>query len=138
MTVQGGLSRARITGGSALAAAGLLVATLSLVEARDELSLASVTLIYLACVVAVAVVGGVWPALAAAVASAVLVNYFFVPRFHTFAVDGPDYVITLLVYVTVAATVAVAVDLAARQRASAARHGVEAHESPPRCCTSPM
>jgi len=77
-------------------------------------------------VVTVAVLGGLWPALAAALASDLLVNFFLVPPYHTFTVEHRDNVITLLVYVAVASTVAVAVDLAARQRATATRTGVEA------------
>ncbi|MEV6316095.1 ATP-binding protein [Streptomyces sp. NPDC051776] len=108
------------------AAAGLAVLTAALVPARGELSLASIVLIFLAAVVVVAATGGVWVALAAAFASDVLVNFFFVPPFHTLDVENRDLVITLVVYVAVAVTVSVAVDLAARQRAAAARSGVEA------------
>ncbi|MEV0649618.1 ATP-binding protein [Phytomonospora sp. NPDC050363] len=128
MGMMGGLGGARIVGGAALAAVGLTLATTALVAVRGTIALASVTLVYLACVVAVAAVGGVWPAIFAALASDVLLNYFFVLPFHAFTVDSPDNAITLLVYVTVAVTVAVAVDLAARQRAAAARHGVESRE----------
>ncbi|MDI1462180.1 DUF4118 domain-containing protein [Catellatospora sp. KI3] len=109
-----------------LAAAGLALLTAILVPLRDTLALASVVLLYLAAVVAVAVIGGLWPALAAAVASDILVNFFFVPPYHTLTVDDPDNLITLLVYVAVAVTVSVAVDVAARQRAAAARSGIEA------------
>jgi two-component system sensor histidine kinase KdpD len=76
--------------------------------------------------VAVAAVGGVWPGLAAAAASDLLLNWFFVPPFHTLSVERRDNLIALLVYVLVAVTVSVAVDLAARQRAAAARSGIEA------------
>ena len=76
--------------------------------------------------VAVAALGGLRPALAAAVASDLLVNFFFVPPFHTLTVEDPDHVIVLVVYVAVAVTVSLAVELAARQRATAARAGVEA------------
>lgn len=126
MTTMGGLSGRRIIGGTVLAVAGLTIATTSLVPVRETFSLAGITLVYLACVVTVAAVGGVWPGLAAAIVSDVMVNYFFVPPYHTFDVDGPDDVVTLVVYIAVAVGVAVAVDLAARQRASAARRGVEA------------
>ena len=112
--------------GSALAAAGLAGATAVLVGVRDDLGLASVVLIYLVIVVAVAVVGGMWPALGTAVASDLLVNFFFVAPFHTFTVESRDNLITVLVYVAVAITVSLAVNLAARQRAAAARHGIEA------------
>ncbi|MEU3861728.1 ATP-binding protein [Streptomyces sp. NPDC028722] len=108
------------------AAAGLAVLALALVPVRDSLSLASIVLIYLTAVVLVAATSGLRLALAAAVASDVLVNFFFVPPFHTLTVENRDLVITLTVYVVVATTVSVAVDLAARQRAAAARSGVEA------------
>jgi K+-sensing histidine kinase KdpD len=121
-----GLGWARLLGGVALAAAGLVGATAALVGVRDDIGLGSVVLIYLVIVVAVAVVGGVWPALGTAVASDLLVNFFFVPPVHTFTVESRDNLITVLVYVAVAITVSLAVNLAARQRATAARHGVEA------------
>lgn len=121
-----GLGRRRTLTGFALAIGGLVGLTGGLVPARDSLALASVVLLYLVAVVVVAVVGGVWPALATAAASDLLVNFFFVPPFHTFTVESRDHVITLVVYVVVAITVSFAVDLAARQRAAAARNGIEA------------
>jgi len=124
-TPVGGLGRARTTAGTILAGLGLAGLTAGLVPARDSLALASVVLLYLVVVVAVAAVGGLWPALATAVASDLAVNFFFVPPYHTLAVESPDHVITLVVYVAVAITVSVAVDLAARQRAEAARTGIE-------------
>jgi two-component system sensor histidine kinase KdpD len=98
--------------------------TLGLIHGRPALT--SVALLYLVPVVVVAAIGGVWLGLAAAAASDLLLNWFFVPPFHTLAVDRRDNLIALLVYVLVAVAVAVAVDLAARQRAAAARSGIEA------------
>src|SRR5262245_22397907 len=117
---------ARLLVGSLTAALGLALLTVVLVPLRDNLSLASVVLLYLVAVVVVAGMAGLWFALAAAVASDLLVNFFFVPPFHTFSVAQPDHLITLLVYVGAAIAVSVAVDLAARQRAAAARSGIEA------------
>lgn len=116
----------RFAAGVVLAGAGLVVLTAILVPLRDDLALASVVLLYLVVVVATAVVGGLAPSLAAAVASDLVVNFFFVPPFHTLTVESRDHVITLVVYVAVAMTVSFAMDLAARQRAAAARTGVEA------------
>ena len=121
-----GLGRTRTLAGVLLGVFGLAGLTAALVPHRDRLALASMVLLYLVVVVAVAVAGGLWPALAAALASDLLVNFFLVPPYHTFTVEHRDNVITLLVYVAVAATVAVAVDLAARQRAAAARTSIEA------------
>jgi two-component system, OmpR family, sensor histidine kinase KdpD len=112
--------------GLAVAAVGLAVLTVILVDLRDTLSLASIVLLYLVVVVATAVVGGLTPSLIAALASDLVVNFYFVPPFHTLTVEHRDQVISLVVYVAVAITVSLAMDLAARQRAAAARTGVEA------------
>jgi K+-sensing histidine kinase KdpD len=121
-----GPGRTRTLAGALAGALGLAGLTAVLVPNRGELALGSIVLIYLTVVVTVAVVGGLWPGLAAALASDLLVNFFFVPPYHTFTVEHRDNVITLLVYVAVASTVAVAVDLAARQRAAAALSGIDA------------
>jgi two-component system, OmpR family, sensor histidine kinase KdpD len=118
-------SSTRALAAALLGVVGLAGLTAVLVPHRGQLALASMVLLYLVVVVAVAVVGGLWVALAAALASDLLVNFFLVPPYHTFTVEHRDNVITLLVYVAVASTVAVAVDLAARQRAAAARNGIE-------------
>ena len=120
-------SRVRAWIGAALGIVGLVGLTLGLTPARSGgLTLTSVALLYLVPVVIVAGVGGVWIGLAAAAASDALLNWFFVPPLHTLAVERRDNLIALLVYVLVAVTVSVAVDLAARQRAAAARSGIEA------------
>jgi K+-sensing histidine kinase KdpD len=111
--------------GAGLAVVGLAGLTAALVPGRSSLAVASVALLYLVPVVAVAVIGGIWPALVTAVAADLLVNFFFVPPLHTFTVERRDNVITLVVYLLVAAAVAVAVDVAARQREQAARRDAE-------------
>ena len=112
--------------GVLLGAAGLAGLTAVLVPLRADLALASVVLLYLAVVVVTAVVGGLPSSLAAAVASDLAVNFFFVPPHHTLTVDSRDNLITLVVYIAVAVTVSLAMDVAARQRAAAARTGLEA------------
>ncbi len=116
----------RLLAGVLLAVGGLTALTAGLALLPVDLSLASVVLLYLVIVVATAVVGGLTPSLAAAVASDLLVNFFFVPPYHTLTVESRDHVIVLIVYVAVAITVSLAMDLAARQRAAAARTGIEA------------
>ena len=73
-----------------------------------------------------AAVGGLWPALLVAIAADLLVNFFFIPPYHTLLVEDPQHVIVLVIYVLVAASVSIAVDVAARQRATAARRDTEA------------
>ena len=48
---------------------------------------------------AAAAVGGLRPALAAAVGADLLVNFFFIPPYHTFVVETRDHAIVLAVYV---------------------------------------
>jgi K+-sensing histidine kinase KdpD len=104
----------------------LPVETTILVALRDALALESVLLLYLLAVVVVAVLGGLVPAVAACVASLLLANYFFTTPYETLTVDQRDSVIALIVFVMVAATVSVTVDLAITSRVSAARSSTEA------------
>ncbi|SDY96279.1 two-component system, OmpR family, sensor histidine kinase KdpD [Micromonospora pattaloongensis] len=115
----------RIWLGAAVGGAGLAACTLLLAPHRHAVSLAGITLLYLIPVVATAAVGGPWPALAAVAGADLLVNFFFIPPYHTFVVETRDHVIVLAVYILVAAAVAAAVEVAARQRARAARRDAE-------------
>ncbi|MCU1626182.1 MAG: osmosensitive channel signal transduction histidine kinase, partial [Pseudonocardia sp.] len=74
------------------ALAGLVVLpllTVCLTLLRDVLNLPSQMLLYLIAVVVVARVGGLAPALAAAVAAAVLLDHYFVPPLYDFDVADP-------------------------------------------------
>jgi K+-sensing histidine kinase KdpD len=119
-------ARRRVRTGVVVAVLALATLTAILLPLRDHVSLAGVILLYLVAVVATAVAGGLSVSLATAVVANLLINFFFVPPYHTFRVASGDNVITLIVSVAVAITVSVAMDLAARQRAAAARTGVEA------------
>ncbi len=95
--------------------------TAALVPAQSSLSLSDDLLIYLVGVVAVAVVGGFWPAVVAAVAASLLLNWFFTPPVHTFTIEDPQNMLALLLFITVAVTVSSVVHLAARRAVQAAR-----------------
>jgi K+-sensing histidine kinase KdpD len=121
-----GLPPVRRRVGLLLAAAGLPALTATLVPARSALSLGSVLLLYLLAVVVISVVGGLIAAILAAVSSFLLANFFLTPPFHTLVVEDDDSVIALLVFLAVAVTVSVLVDVAARRQADAARSEAEA------------
>jgi K+-sensing histidine kinase KdpD len=123
--VLGLAARRRLTG-LALATLGLPLLTLALVALRDSLSLGSVLLLYLLLVVGIAVVGGVVASFVAAIASVLLVNWYFIPPLHTLQIDSRDNVVALVVFVGVAAVVSTATELAARSRAALARSEAEA------------
>jgi K+-sensing histidine kinase KdpD len=112
---------------------GLLLATVTLATVtallehwRGGLSLASVLLVYVLVVVAVSTLGGMVDGLVTAVASFALANFFLTPPYRTFFVEGRDSVVALSVFLAVAVVVSVLVDVAASQRARAARTEAEA------------
>ncbi|WP_214415562.1 sensor histidine kinase [Sphaerisporangium fuscum] len=121
-----GLPGSRRGAAFVLAAVALPALTAVLVALRGTLALESVLLLYLLAVVVVAVVGGTWPALVAAVASFLLANFFFAEPLGTFFVSGRDSLIALTVFLAVAVTVSVTVDMAARRRVAESRSRMEA------------
>jgi two-component system, OmpR family, sensor histidine kinase KdpD len=121
----GGLDRRRqITG--VLLVAILPLLTAALLPAQHALSLPDDLMIFLAAVVGVAVVGGFWPAVLAAVTASLLLNWYFTPPVHTFTIADPQNMLDLLLFVTVAVTVSSVVHLAARRAVQAARSKQEA------------
>ena len=112
--------------GVLLAAVGLPLLTALLVAARPGLSLTDDLLIYLVAVVALAVIGGFWPAVLAAASASLLLNWYFTPPLHTFTIDKPDNLLALLLFVTVAVAVSSVVHLAAVRAGQAARSREEA------------
>jgi two-component system, OmpR family, sensor histidine kinase KdpD len=121
----GGLSPKRRWQGAALAAVILPLLTVLLTTSRSSLNLTSDLLAYLLAVVAVSLVGGAYPGIAAAVAASVLLNYYFTPPIHRFTIAAHDNVIALIAFVAVAAVVSGVVDLAARRTTQAARAQAE-------------
>ena len=121
-----GLNQRRQLAGVVIATVGLPVLTLLLTAMRQQVSLADDLLIYLCLVVAVAVVGGFWPAILAAVAASLLLNWFFTEPVHTFTIAKPDNLLALLLFVVVATAVSSVVHLSARRALAAARSNAEA------------
>ena len=61
-----------------------------------------VVLLYIPAVLITAVNAGLWPALAAAVASALAYNYYFTAPYRTLLIDSPTDVVTVLILFVVA------------------------------------
>ena len=99
--------------------------TALLLPFRGESALAPVLLLYLLAVVVIAVVGGMAPGLASAVASFLLANFVLTEPYYTLRVAVVERVVELLVFVVVAVLVSLTVDIGARHRASAERHRLE-------------
>jgi two-component system, OmpR family, sensor histidine kinase KdpD len=122
----GGIDARRRLAGVLLAAALLPALTAVLAAWRMHLNLADDLLIYLVAVVTITVVGGFWPAVLAAVAASLLLNWFFTEPLHTFTIGEPKNLLALLLFVTVAVAVSSVVHLAARRAVQAARAREEA------------
>jgi two-component system, OmpR family, sensor histidine kinase KdpD len=120
-----GIDVRRQLAGAALAVAGLPLLTALLAAWRQHLNLSDDLLIYLVAVVAVTVVGGFWPAVFAAVAASLLLNWYFTEPLHTFTIAEPKNLLALVLFVTVAVAVSSVVHLAARREADAASSAKE-------------
>jgi two-component system sensor histidine kinase KdpD len=122
---RGGLSTRRKLRGYSL---GLLLPpllTLALTPSRGQLNLVSDVLLFLVLTVVVALVGGLAPALIAAVLGSALLNYYFTPPLHTWSISETNNALGLLVFILVATLVSSTVDQAARRTRQAARAAAE-------------
>ncbi len=117
--------RRRLQG--AVAALVLLpLLTFALSRVRADLNLPSDILLYLAVVIVVALIGGLWPALAAAVVGSLLLNYYFTPPLYTFTISDKNNALALLEFIGVAALVSVLVERVVRRTTEAGRASAEA------------
>ncbi len=99
--------------------------SLLLVPVRGHLNLVSDMLLFLLLTVIVALIGGLSPALIAAVAGSLLLNYYFTPPLHTLSIRDTNNALALFVFILVAMLVSSTVDLAARRTREAARSAAE-------------
>ncbi len=122
---QGGLPLRRRLAGYVLAAVLAPLLTLMLANLRGDLKLTSDMLVFLAGIVAVALVGGLVPAVLAAVAFSLLLNYYFTPPIYKFTIAQANNALALIIFVAMALVVSSVVDRAARRTKQAARAGAE-------------
>lgn len=123
-----GISRRRQFLGAAVAVVGLTAVAAGLAGHRDEVLLSTPVLLALSVVVAVAIIGGIRPALPSAVAGFLLLNFVFTQPYGTFDVHRFDQALALAVYLATAVAVSVVVGFAARRHDDAVRAGAEAAE----------
>ena len=91
-----------------------------------ELTLTTHALVGLCAVVVVAFLGGLWPAVLAAVLDAALINYFVTPPVWALSVEDPQNFLVLLVYLGVGVVISLVVSLAGRRSRAAALSSAEA------------
>jgi two-component system sensor histidine kinase KdpD len=93
---------------------------------RELFDLPTDVVLFFLAAVGVALIGGLGPALTAAVLSGLLLNFFFTPPIYSLTIAEPKNIVTVLAMVGVGVMVALVVDRAARRAAQAARARTEA------------
>ncbi|MGW4484215.1 DUF4118 domain-containing protein [Amycolatopsis sp. NPDC004368] len=120
------LAPSRLVLGWLLSLALPILATGLGVLLRDTVEFSTDVILYVLATVIVALVGGLGPAVVAAVFGAGLLNFFFTPPLYTLNVHSPQNVVTLVAMIVVAVLVALVVASAARRGSQAARARTEA------------
>ena len=108
-----GLGRGRQLAGLALAVLILPALTAGLTALHARVPLVNDLLLHLVALVGITLVGGFWPAVAAAIAASLLLNWYVIPPVHTWTIERPQNLLALLLFVTVAVSVSSLVHLAA-------------------------
>ncbi|BDV29838.1 DUF4118 domain-containing protein [Microbacterium terricola] len=117
-------ARRRILGFAVAIVGGPLLSWLLLSFPGDE-AITSDVLAYQLLVVVVALIGGIWPALFAAVLSGLTLDFLFIEPLYTVTIADPLHVLSLVLYVVIAILVSGVVDQAARRSRSAQRAAAE-------------
>ncbi|HEY5904979.1 MAG TPA: DUF4118 domain-containing protein, partial [Actinomycetota bacterium] len=121
----GSLSRRRLIAGFVVAlTAGPLLSWL-LSTFHTETSITSDVLAYQLLVIVVALIGGIWPGLFAAVLSGLSLNYLFVEPLYTLTIADPRQFLALVLYIVNVLLVSYVVDQAARRTREARRAAAE-------------
>ncbi|HWS36290.1 MAG TPA: DUF4118 domain-containing protein, partial [Actinoplanes sp.] len=119
------LSKRRRIAGFLMVLAGLPLLT-GILLVVPEPTLISEILLFLVMVVGVALVGGLWPALLAAVTGSLLLNWFFTEPLGGLTIARGENLLALGIFVVVAMAVSWVVDKAARTTRQAAEAAAEA------------
>lgn len=121
----GGITRARQLAGFVTLAAVLPLLTWAMSGWTDSTSLIGVVVAYQFVVIVVALIGGIWPAVLAALSSGLVIDFFFIAPVHTITIDRPSHLAVLLLTVLSAVLVSYVVDQAARRSRLAQRAEAE-------------
>ncbi|WGD37949.1 ATP-binding protein [Lysinibacter sp. HNR] len=122
---RGSLTWRRRLAGFALTAVAWPLITWLLVTFRTEDSITSDVLTYQLLVMVVALVGGIWAALFAALVSGITLDFFILEPINTITVAQPLHALALFLYIVNAIVVSYLVDQAARRTRIARRAAAE-------------
>ncbi|MFM5886294.1 MAG: DUF4118 domain-containing protein [Novosphingobium sp.] len=106
----------------AAALAGVALATAAGLQIVQRWGGEPVVLLYIPAVLAAAIYAGLWPALVAALASALSYNYWFTAPYHTLLIDKPADIVTVVVLFAVAVVTSQLAGNLRRQGRLAAAH----------------
>ena len=121
------VSRRRLLGGYVMALSGTALLAASLALTPQLHGLPTETMLFMALVVATALVGGLLPAVLGAVLASLLLNFLFVPPTGTLTIASPENALALAVFLVTGVAVASVVDRAARRTTEAVRARTEAN-----------
>lgn len=121
----GTLSRGRRMLGYAIALIGCPALTVLLTMNRSAETITTDVLTYQLLVVVVALAGGIWPALLAALMCGLALDFFFIEPLKTVTIASPSHVVALAVYMLIAALVSFVVDRSVRYTRAARRSAAE-------------
>ncbi len=85
-----------------VAIVAVIALTVAMLPFRAQLGVLNVLLLYLLLTFAVALTGGLWPAVLSAVLGFLAFDVLFIPPYLTLSVAAPDHVLALFVYLGVA------------------------------------
>ncbi|MCR2764113.1 DUF4118 domain-containing protein [Microbacterium sp. zg.B48] len=114
----------RVLGFAVALSGGPLLSWLLFATNRED-SITTDVLAYQLLVVVVALVGGIWPAVFAAVLSGLTLDFLFIDPIYAVTIADPTHALALVLYVVIAILVSVVVDQAARRARAATRASAE-------------
>lgn len=120
------LGQRRRLAGYAFGILAPLITSLVLWWTAEAHSLATEAMVLMVVVVITALVGGLVPAVIAAVGSGLLLNYLFTPPLYTWTIADPENALAILLFIVVGIAVASVVDRAARLTDQARKARAEA------------
>ncbi|MBC9944341.1 sensor histidine kinase KdpD [Leucobacter sp. cx-328] len=121
----GALTMKRRLLGLAVALIGGPLLTLLLATTRNAESITTDVLSFQLLVVVVAIVGGFWPAILAAVLSGLTLDFLFIEPLYTVHINRTHHLLALVLYVVIASLVSFIVDRSARFTRAARRAAAE-------------
>ncbi len=120
------LSTRRQLAAALVALVAIPIMTLVLTAVEHQVNLTTDMLLFLVLVIVVALIGGLWPAVGAAVVASLVVNWYFTEPVHTFTIAEGQNLVALVTFLLVAGIVSTLVTKLSRRSADSAHARAEA------------